>query len=247
MRKFFVVLLFAVILLVSCSNEVSVSSENGLGYITFGETQSRAILASVDYESPYEKVWTITAVKTDNGETTGEGELTNVLLTDSIGPFSTGTWSFYLEGFEGETKVYEGSVDCTIQTGSNAIEVELESIGSEGSLSITGSNFSKPSGKTPTTVYLYLDNSSIESWSASELTFQDNLYSIPSYQRTAIPKGVHTISLKCLCVENSLVETPLFSVSIRVDANATTSLSFGKFQGRVGVEATINGVDALVE
>lgn len=101
MRKFLLfVLLIAVLTACTLDNSTSVL-DNSVGFVSFDSSVSRGILASIEYPSLLDKTWTLAATKLDGGQRTGEGQYEDIVLTDSLGPFSVGSWRFTITDSEG--------------------------------------------------------------------------------------------------------------------------------------------------
>ena len=77
MRKILFTLL-CVLLLASCALDNSVKT----GMVSFTADRSRGVSAYIEYPALLDKTWTLQAIKTDNGATTGEGTYDAVLLPD---------------------------------------------------------------------------------------------------------------------------------------------------------------------
>lgn len=240
MRKIIFLLLCVLFLAVSCD-----VMDNHVGTVSFSTDNSRGIIASIDYPAVYDKTWRVTATKTDGGANLGAGVYEDFLLTDTLGTFSVGAWTFTLEGFDGETQVFEGSVSCTVRGGNNLIPVSVHTIGNKGTLSIEGCNFLLSEKGSVTRIILKLDEADAQTWYLNNLTSENgDYYELPTYTKK-LEKGVHTMFLRYMQEGDTWVDTE--PVAFRIDALATTRLSIGVQELEIGIRITIETVDALVE
>lgn len=122
------VMALALVLAVSCTQT------EHFGYVSF-DRRPKDIIASIAYPAPESQVWTVTATKADNGGRTGEGTYSGVLLTDVLGPFSVGRWSF---AFGSEN--YSGTTTVRISEGENHVDATVSPKGETGTLLFTGCN-----------------------------------------------------------------------------------------------------------
>ena len=135
--------------LTSCSQAEVMATPKGVGFVRFSDANTFAlrksveIMAYIDYPDEYSLTWTVTASKTDTNGKQGEGVYEDVLLTDTLGPFSVGSWHFTLEG-RGEKNrlIYTGETDKTIGEGNNTVHVDIAPPQEgNGYIRIQGSNF----------------------------------------------------------------------------------------------------------
>lgn len=244
MRKAFLfVLLLAV--LVSCTLDNSTSVlDNRTGTICFNTSIARGITASIDYPSLLDKTWTLTAVKTDGKAATGEGSYENLVLTDSIGPFSVGSWRFTITDSEG---TITGSVDTTIKAGSNTVSITVRSTASKGTLIIENCNFLESKiGAKVNYVDCYVDDNRVNGtdWAVNpSMTEDGDLYTLPTIS-LQLTGGVHTIRLY-FGADNGGTSTE--TVSVRVVNGMTTRFSIGEHEGNLSVSVSFDVVDAIVE
>ena len=75
MRKFLFLFLLVALIATSCVMDNSTSDvlHNSTGTVSFSTDMARGISASIEYPSLLDKVWVLTATKTDNGNTEGSG------------------------------------------------------------------------------------------------------------------------------------------------------------------------------
>lgn len=118
------------VLFVSCNAEASTPVDtDGLAYVTFGDNL-RSFSATYEIEKYEELYWFYTAEKTDGHGTTGatetwkpvtttnDGVTADKGLSGTIGPFSSGDWSFDLKAYsKAETTVTKDGADNTKITG----------------------------------------------------------------------------------------------------------------------------------
>ena len=246
MRKS-VLLGILVLLGICCScvldNSTSDVLDNSTGYVSFSDVD-RGITASISYPEIYDKTWTITAEKIDGGADTGEGTYENVLITDTFGPFSVGQWRFTLEGFSGETKVLEGTVETQIKVGNNTVSAHVHTTASDGKLSFEGSNFSMSEKGAVSKVLLIVDNEDAKSWTSIQMTTEDNdIYFLPTFTKT-MSKGIHTLHLRYVFQSGDVFNEP--DISFRIDGGAVTHITIGMTEGTFLFNITLDTVDAIV-
>ena len=244
MRKAFLfVLLLAV--LVSCTLDNSTSVlDNSVGFVSFDSSVSRGILASIEYPSLLDKTWTLVATKLDGGQRTGEGQYEDIVLTDSLGPFSVGLWRFTITDSE---ETITGSVDTTIKAGNNSIPITVRSTSTKGTLSIENCNFLESKiGAKVNYVDCYVDDNRVNGtdWAISpSMTEDGDLYTLPTIT-LQLSGGVHTIRLY-FGADNGGTSTE--TVSVRVVNGMTTRFSIGEHEGNLSVSVSFDVVDAIVE
>ena len=238
MKKIIYLMAF-ILMICSCSQN---TLSNSTGMISF--SVSRGIQASVSYPSLTDKTWTVTARKTDGGQTIGAGTYEDVLLTDQLGPFSTGGWEFTLKGYDSDTLVFEGTTTETIRIGNNPISVQLHTTGSQGTFSLEECNFSRNDRGAVTKVILKLDGNDTKSWTYMQMTTEDNdLYIIPTYT-TKLDKGVHTMQLRFIFESGDFSDD--VPISFRIDNGATTHITTGLTDGNLTLNVTLEMIDPVV-
>jgi len=227
MKKTLIIAIAALALLASCAEKT-----DSTGYVTFGYGSSRDVTASIGYPQPESQVWTVTAVKNGRGASTGQGTYDEVLLTDTLGPFSTGTWTFTFD-----SDVYHGESSVEITEGINQIDVNVTSKGETGTLRFTGCTI--PEGSTG--IYIDLDGKRILGMGSQYMTERENGgYEIPvREQETTV--GIHDVSV----TYNGTDRTESFKV--RIAAGLVTSVTFGIFEGSPLFNVTIDEQEALVD
>lgn len=235
MRKLLPLLLL--LLLVSCSADVLDNST--LCYVSFSAESSRSVTASVTYPSYLEGTWTLVATKTDGGDATGSGTYTDVLLTDTFGPFSAGSWSFTLSN-----GTFEGTAETTLHVGGNSIPLSLHTTASEGTFSFEESNFSMSDKGAVTKVILNIDGEDAKSWTYMQMTTTDgDLYMIPGFTK-ALSKGIHTLRLRYVFQSGDYEDEPV--ISFRIDGGATTHITTGLTEGNLTFSITLDTVEPIV-
>ena len=233
------IIVMALLLAVSCH------SESTLGTVTFTQGVSRDLFASIGYPDANSLLWDITATKLSKGSKAGEGVLSDVLLTDEFGPFSTGHWEFTLVGKDTGTAVYEGSTTAYIVEGSNLLEVTVNPIGETGTLVFSGCNFpfDNGSGAEYTGVQIYVDGAM--KFGVGRNYCQQNangMWVIPE-QSTQLEEGLHDVSVLLGGNEPTTVET----FKVRIVGGLTTTVTFGTFEGSTGIVVSVNRMEAIEE
>ena len=233
-RKFILIATIVMALLVvSCAPEAL----DKTGYVSFSASRSRDVMASIAYPSPESLMWTVGAVKTSRGSKAGQGEYDEVLLTDEIGPFAVGTWTFTLDGYDGTTLVYHGEVETTIAEGNNSIGISVTPVGETGTIVFAGCNV--PANATG--VYIDLDGERIVGMGNQYMSERaDGMYDMPE-RETEASVGIHDITV----TYNGTNTSETFKV--RVAAGLVTTVSFGIFEGKLMFNVTVEKVEALVE
>lgn len=220
----------AIVLTLVAMLAISCTTDQKFGYVTFGT--ARDVFATIEYPAPEGQIWTVTATKTSRGSKTGEGTYDKVLLTDSLGPFSVGQWTFVFD-----SELYHGEVSVQIVEGANAIDVVTSSKGKTGRLTFALCNI--PGNATG--VYIYDGEERIFGMGNSYMTLRDDgLYAVPT-QSYDLEPGIHDIRV----TYNGTDEGETFKV--RVLAGLTTTVSFGIFEGKLMFNVTVEKVEALVE
>ena len=240
MKKVIVILIAGLMLLASCVQEPQ--SMDGLGYVGFSqEPQSKDVYAGISYPVAENLLWTIEAVKQDNHSTIGEGIIEGALLTDTFGPYSIGKWSFSLKGYDGEKLVYEGSATATIGEGHNNVRVVVTPHGETGTLRVAGSNI-------PNTGYngadILVDGERLMefSYASLRLNTERNYYELEE-QSIEVPAGIHDIVVRLHEADYEVYT----SFKLRIKGGLTTTLTFGTFEGSVGLTVIVDEEDAIVE
>lgn len=241
MKKSIIIVLAVMALLLA----VSCHSESTFGTVTFTQETSRDLFASIGYPDANSLLWDITATKLSKGSKAGEGVLSDVLLTDEFGPFSTGHWEFTLVGKDTGTAVYEGSTTAYITEGSNSLEVTVNPIGETGTLVFSGCNFpfDNGSGAEYTGVQIYVDGAM--KFGVGRNYCQQNandMWVIPE-QSTQLEEGLHDVSVLLGGNEPATVET----FKVRIVGGLTTTVTFGTFEGSTGIVVSVNRMEAIEE
>lgn len=234
----FVVIIAVLVVSTSCSQEKT-------GTVIFTQGVSRDLFASIGYPDANSLLWDITATKLSKGSKAGEGVLSDVLLTDTFGPFSTGHWEFTLVGKDGETAVYEGSTTACITEGSNSIEVTVNPIGETGTLVFSGCNFpfDNGSGAEYTGVQIYVDGAMKFGVGRNYCEQNANgMWVIPE-QTMTLSTGLHDVSVLLGGNEPATVET----FKVRIVGGLTTTVTFGTFEGSTGIVVSVNRMEAIEE
>lgn len=236
--------LFVITIILACScvldNSTSDVLDNSTCYVSFDAEHSRSLSASMTYPPYLDGTWTMTARKTDGGSSTGAGTYTDVILTDTFGPFSPGSWEFTLS-----SERYTGTVETTLHVGSNQIAIRLHTTASEGTLSFEDSNFTMSEKGAVTKVLLIVDGEDAKSWTYMQMTTEDgDLYMIPKFTKT-LSKGIHTFHLRYVFESGDVENEP--DVSFRIDGGATTHITVGMTDGSLTFQIAVDTVEPLVE
>ena len=227
MKKTLIIAIAALALLASCAEKT-----DSTGYVTFGYGSSRDVTASIGYPQPESQVWTVTAVKNTRGTATGAGTYNDVLLTDTLGPFSTGTWTFTFD-----SDVYHGEVTVELTEGDNSIDVNVVTTGETGTLRFE--NCCIPAGSTG--VYIDMDDNRIVGMGSNYMTAREyGGFDMPVREVETEP-GIHDITV----TYNGTLRTETFKV--RIVAGLVTTVSFGIFEGSPQFNVIVNEQEALVE
>ena len=227
MKRTFIIIA-ALALLVSCAQD----TEDRTGYVTFGYATSRDVMASISYPVPENLVWTVTATKNNKGPTTGQGTYGEVLLTDELGPFSVGSWTFVFD-----SDIYHGEVSANIAEGNNRIDVNVSSTGETGTLAFENCNM--PADATG--VYIYDGEERIFGMGKQYMTErEDGRYGIPA-QEFDLEPGIHDVTV----TYNGTDMEETFKV--RVVGGLVTTVSFGVFEGSPVFRIVVDEQEALVD
>lgn len=149
------IMILALCIFVSCTAEVA-DPYDGLTYVTFGGSPSKALGSSFSITSYDDLYWFYTAEKQDKYGTYGSA--TNVPvheghtgLSYTVGPFSQGYWIFTLDAYRmtkdegGNDKkvlVYSGTTDVVSIKGQNVtVPVSVSPQGNNGSIAFIGAYF----------------------------------------------------------------------------------------------------------
>lgn len=230
--------------LTSCSQAEVVATPKGVGFVrfadanTFASSKSVELMAYIDYPDEYSLTWTVTASKTDTNGNQGEGVYEDVLLTDTIGPFSVGSWHFTLEGRDEKDRlIYTGSADTSIAEGSNTVHAEVTPPEEgNGTLRLEDCNFDPAIGDCFRIIY---DDNPVANFSLSYCSVrEDGLYDVPD-TNIQIPGGIRTIKVY---LGTTLVRT----FRVRILPNITTVMTYGTFEGTASLELSVLKYDAIV-
>ena len=222
------IILATIVILASCAGV----EENKEAFVTFRQSASRDVSASITYPAPQGLVWTVTAVKNTRGTATGAGTYNDVLLTDTLGPFSTGTWTFTFD-----SDVYHGEVTVELTEGDNSIDVNVVTTGETGTLRFE--NCCIPAGSTG--VYIDMDDNRIVGMGSNYMTAREyGGFDMPVREVEAEP-GIHDITV----TYNGTLRTETFKV--RIVAGLVTTVSFGIFEGSPQFNVIVNEQEALVD
>lgn len=231
--------LLLLILLVSCSADVL---DDSTGYITFSTDISRGVTAYIEWPSLLDRTWTVVATKTDTKGTEGQGTYTDILLTDSLGPFSVGSWTFTITDSD---NLYTGTVNTTITPGSNSLNVTLHSTSNKGTLSIEDCSFLVSKLGTVNYVDCYVDDQRVNGtdWVVSPSMTTDNDYYVLPALSLQLSGGVHTVRLY---YGTNSGGSSSDTVSVRVVNGMVTHLSIGEQEGNMLISVSFDIVEALV-
>jgi len=222
------IILATIVILASCAGV----EENKEAFVTFRQSASRDVMASITYPAPEGLVWTVTATKNSKGPATGQGTYEQVLLTDSIGPFSIGSWTFAFD-----SDIYHGETTVVLTEGSNEVNVNVSTEGETGTLRFTGCTI--PEGSTG--IYIDLDEERIVGMGSNYMTAREyGGFDMPVREVEAEP-GIHDITV----TYNGTLRTETFKV--RIVAGLVTTVSFGIFEGSPQFNVIVNEQEALVE
>lgn len=241
MKKLLFILAAVLLLLTACHHDVL---DNSTGTVTFSAETSRGVTASIDWPSLTDKVWTFTAVKTDGGADTGAGTYDELVLTDSLGPFSIGAWTFTLTDSTGK---WTGTVSTTINVGANVLAFSIRSTTNKGTLSIEDCNFLRSKiGANVNYVDCYVDDNRINGtdWVVTAAMTEDgDFYTLPTLTQQ-LTGGIHTIRLY-YGADNGGFSSD--TISFRVVNGMTTHITIGEQEGTATITVTFDVVEALVE
>ena len=237
MKKLLPILL-VLLFIVSCSQQ----NLSDTGYISFDPSVSRGITASIEYPSLLDKTWNLTATKLDSNGSTGAGSYEAIVLTDSLGPFSIGSWRFTITDSTGKIT---GTTDTTIYPGNNSIAITVRSTATTGTLSVEGCNLLLSNEGNVSYVDLYVDNERVNTgWVIAQIDSEDgDCYILPTVTET-LTEGVHTVRLYYATDSGGHSSD---TVSVRIVKGCTTHFSIGEQEGNMMLSISFNEVDAIVE
>ena len=237
MRKVFLfVLLLAV--LVSCTLDNSVSE---VGFVSFDSSVSRGVTAYIEYPSLLDKTWTLQAEKLDGKSSTGAGQYDNIVLTDTVGPFSVGQWRFTITDSENSVT---GSVIANITAGNNNISITVHSKASNGTLSLEECNFLKSKIGEVLYIDLYIDEERVNTpWTKDNFITEDgNYYLIPT-ATVQLSEGIHSVRFYYGTDAGGVSSE---TINIRVVKGMITHFTLGEQEGNMVIAVSFDEVEALV-
>ena len=242
MRKAFLFLLLLT-LLCSCVLDNSTVLDNSVGMVTFSSEVSRGITAFIEYPTLLDKTWTLTAEKLDSGGTIGEGTYEDVILTDSFGPFSVGSWRFTITDSEGKIT---GSTTAAIRAGNNTISISVHSTASKGTLIVENCDFMISKMGTVNYVDLYVDSQRVgqTNWVTANLTSEDGDYYVLPSVTVQLSEGIHTVRLYYGTDGGGQSSE---TVNVRIVKGMTTHFTVGETEGNLIVSVSFEEVSAIVE
>ena len=238
MRKtMFIILCIAMLFaLASCTQKVT----DGLGTVSFAQSRTRDLFASISYPDANSLLWDITATKLSGGSTVGQGTTEGALLTDTFGPYSTGRWEFSLVGKDGQgNTVYTGSTVALIAQGENALTVDVSPAGETGTVLFENCNFPQNMGVGTqfTGFQVYIDGERRLGFNTMGATRNGNLYTVAD-QSIELSAGLHDVYVELTGSEQREYQ----NFKVRVEGGLTTTVSFGTFEGTntFTVNVTVN-------
>lgn len=239
MRK--IVFLIEIVLILATACVLDNSTDNRTGMVSFDTGISKGVTASIDYPNLLDKEWTLTATKKDAGATEGQGTH-EIILTDSVGPFSVGAWEFAVTDSD---NLYTGTANANINVGANTVNITVHSTSNKGTLSIEECNFLVSKIGQVNYVDCYIDESRVNGtdWVvSSSMTDDGDLYVLPTIT-TKLNEGVHTVRLY-YGTNNGGVSSD--TVKVRVVNGMVTHFSIGEQEGNLSVAISFDVVEALV-
>ena len=226
------IIVMALLLAVSCSQQVG----DSLCLVSFSAARSRDLTAHIDYPAVNSLTWDITAVKADNGGTTGEGLHEGVLLTDEVGPFSAGRWTFTLEGKDdGGTIIYAGSEEAVIGRGTASVSVTVTPQGETGTLCFTDRVLFS-------SLNVYIDGRMRLGFTDSESELEGGFLWCPD-KSVSLTAGVHDVRLELGGSETRVTDT----FKVRIEGGLTTYVTAGTFVGNGQFGVVLEQREALEE
>jgi len=234
------------LLAVSCSQK----EVDAVGYVSFSESIGREVLASITYVDANSLTWNVSAVKTSNGSRVGEGDYENVILTETIGAFSIGTWEFSFKGYDGTKLIYSGTTTAHIAEGDNVVEVTVNPVGYIGKWEFVDCHFSdyglSTFGQTIYSVSVYVDDQLAHTYASTAVVPRgDGLYAFQSQLQKSADVGVHTFRVVFTGNNGKTITAETFKA--RVVAGMVTSISFGTFEGHAELVIVVNEETPIVE
>ena len=242
MRKAFWLFLICVFILASCTFESPLKNDI-LARINFKPVRTQAkslqptLSAFIDYTDPDTLLWNVTLTKTDGGPKEGEGTYPDQTISDTLSGFSLGTWNISLEGHtEGNKTIYTGQASITLTEGVNNIEVSIVPSGAKGSVCFTGCNFD---GTDAILYCVMIDGTPLFSYPVGECAFNDDtgLYEVAETTQK-VNAGVHNMQIQYGSHTKSFL--------LRVEPNMTTYVTYGVYEGKIGLTVLLNEQDAIV-
>ena len=226
------------LLLASCAQQT-----DRTGYVTFGYAAGRDVFATIGYPDVNSLTWDITATKLSKGSKTGEGVLSDALLTDEFGPFSTGRWEFTLVGKDTGTAVYEGVTTAYIAEGANTVVVTVDPIGETGTLVFSGCNFPPDNGNGAeySGAQILIDGERVFGISRNHCQQNANGMWVMADQTTALTAGLHDIEVMFVGNEPMTAE----SFKVRIVGGLTTTVTFGIFEESPVFDIVVDEQEAL--
>lgn len=221
------VMALALVLAVSCSQT------EHFGYVSF-DGRPKDIIASIAYPAPESQVWTVTATKADNGSRTGEGTYDGVLLTDVLGPFSVGRWSF---SFGSEN--YSGTTTVRISEGENHVDATVSPKGETGTLLFTGCNIEPTSNDF---LFISVDGEKAASFAVERLEARSDGRLAVTDREIGLSAGLHNVTVTVEAKDTQTLEDFI----VRVEPGLVTTVSFGTFEGQAFLEINVETHEAVV-
>lgn len=244
MRKFLFLFFLVALIATSCVMDNSTSDvlHNSTGTVSFSTDMARGISASIEYPSLLDKVWVLTATKTDNGNTEGSGTYDDFILTDTL-TLSVGSWRFTITDSSGSIT---GSVDAIIKVGSNLVSIAVHSTASKGTLSIEDCSFLVSKIGRVNYVDCYVDDARMNGteWVISESMSEDGDYYVLPTISLQLSEGIHSVRLY-FGMDNGGQSSD--TVNIRVVKGMVTHLTIGEQDGNLSVTVYFEQVEAIYE
>lgn len=243
MRKSFVFALIALLLvLVSC--EIVTPNYPNLASITFRQMSHNSkslepsLSAYIEYTDPDTLLWDITMTKTDGKDSEGQGLYEDKLLTDVLDGFSLGSWNVSLVGHDDKDKtIYTGQMDIVLTEGLNNVEVAITPSGSKGSVCFVNCNFD---GTEAILYCVMMDGTPLFSYPVGECVFNDNtgLYEVAETTQK-VNAGIHNMQIQYGSHNKAFL--------LRIEPNMTTYVTYGIYEGKMGLSVVIEPQEAIVE
>jgi len=239
MRKAFIFVIILTLFVCSCTQENVL--HNSIGTVSFSADVSRGVIASIDYPTVMDKVWVLTATKKDNGDTVGQGTYDEVILTDSIGPFSIGLWEFSITD---SNNLYTGTVTTNIKAGSNSVAISLHSTSNKGTLSIENCNFLESKTGKVNYVDCYVDEQRVNGtdWVISPSMTTDGDYFVLPTLTVQLAGGIHSVRFY-YGTDNGGFNSE--TVNIRTVNGMITHFTIGEQEGNTTITISFDIQDAI--